>query len=162
MGKTWSGVGEKVIHRSTANRGSISAISSISNDGRLVFNLFDQGKRFKSDDIINFLKQMLDHHPRRHLVVIMDRAPCHTSKRTYNFINSQKRLHVFLLPSRSPELNPDEQVWSHLKNHELKSHQEKDLKGLKKLARKKLRKLSREPRKLMGIFKHCDNANLFY
>ena len=49
-----------------------------------------------------------------------------------------------LIPPKSPEYNPDEQVWSHLKYHELKSHQVDNTKDLKKLTRKKLRKLSKD------------------
>lgn len=122
MGKTWAPIGKKVYHKVTSNRGSISAISALSNDGRLIFNLFDNGKRFNSDDIINFLQKMLAYHPRRHLVVVMDQARCHTSKKVKNFVEKSKRLHIFYLPPRSPEFNPDEQVWGHLKNHDLKSH----------------------------------------
>jgi len=161
MGKSWGPVGEKIVHKVTGNRGSISAISAISNDGRLVFNLFNGGKRFKSADIINFLRQMLAHHRNRHLVVVLDRAPCHRSKMVQEFIKLQTRLHVFYLPARSPELNPDEQVWAHLKNHEIKSHQETNLKGLKKLTRKKLNRLAKDSDKIHGIFKRCDNAYLY-
>ena len=162
MGKSWGPIGEKIIHKVTGNRGSISAISAISNDGRLIFNVYDGGKRFNSDDIIKFLNDMLDHHPRRHLAVVMDRATCHFSKKTKAFIESKKRLHVYYLPARSPQLNPDEQVWAHLKNHELKSHQETNLKGLKELTKKKLKKLSKNSDKIRGIFKRCDNSNLYF
>jgi len=86
----------------------------------------------------------------------MDQAPCHKSKKVKSFVQSQRRLHVFYLPPRSPEYNPDEQVWAHLKNHDLKSHRETSLKGLKSLARKKLNKLSKDPKKLKGIFKRCE------
>ena len=44
-------------------------------------------------------------------------------KKTVSFINEQNRLHVFYLPSYSPDWNPDEQVWNHLKHQELKGHQ---------------------------------------
>ncbi len=161
MGKSWGGIGEKVIHKVTGNKGSVSAISAISKDGRLIFNVFDKGKRFNSDDIIRFLKRMLKYHEKRHLVVVMDRATCHTSKKTKTFIKTQKRLHVFYLPPRSPELNPDEQVWAHLKNHELKSHQETTTNGLKLLTKKKLQALSRNQSKVRGIFKRCDNSNIY-
>lgn len=161
MGKSWGLIGEKILHKATGNRGSVSAVSAISSDGRLIFNLFDKEKRLKSQDIINFLSQMLKHHPRRHLVVIMDQASCHKSKMTQEYIDNQKRLHVFYLPPRSPELNPDEQVWAHLKNHDLKSHQETNEKGLKKLTRKKLRCLAKNSKKIKGIFKRCDNAHLY-
>lgn len=161
MGKSWGPIGEKITHKITSHRGSVAAISAISNDGRLIFNLFDHGKRFNSDDIINFLQKMLDHHKRRHLVVVMDQAPCHKSKKVKAFVESQKRLHVFYLPPRSPEFNPDEQVWGYLKHHQLKSHKETSTKDLKKLARKKLRSLSKDKSKLIGIFKRCDNHFLY-
>jgi len=98
MGKSWGPVGEKITHKATGNRGSIAAISAITSEGRLIFNLFDGGKRFNSDDIIAFLKMMLTHHPRRHLAVVMDQAPCHKSKKVKSFVQSQRRLHVFYLP----------------------------------------------------------------
>ena len=177
MGKSWGDIGEDIEHEATGNRGSVAAISAISNDGKLVFNLFDKGKRFSSDDIIEFLNQMLEQHPRRHLVVVMDRASCHTSKKTLGYMDlkmnsksgritrnkekKNKRLHVFFLPARSPKLNPDEQVWYYLKNHELKSHQETSTKGLLSLASHKLTALSKNPEKVMKIFKLCKNHSIY-
>ena len=161
MGKSWGDIGKKIAHKVTGNKGSLSAMSAISGDGRLLFRLFEGGKRFRSDDIIGFLDQMLEHHKRRHLVVVMDKATCHTSKKTQSFIGGKKRLHVFFLPPRSPELNPDEQVWGYLKNHGLKSHRESTVGGLKKLASKKLKTLSNNPKKVQGIFKLCRNSNLY-
>jgi len=40
----------------------------------------------------------------------MDQATTHVSKMTSEFIKNKKRLHVFYLPSRSPEMNPDEKI----------------------------------------------------
>lgn len=161
MGTTWAPKGKKAYSYVTGNRGSISVISAISSDGRLIFRSFNGNKRFNSDDIIDFFKAMLARHPRRHLVVVMDQATCHKSNKTKDFIKSQRRLHVYWLPSKSPEFNPDEQVWNHLKNVELKSHQETTIKGLKRLVNKKLTGLSKSETKLMGIFKRCEIAPLY-
>ena len=177
MGKSWGDIGEDIEHQATGNKGSIAAISAISNDGKLFFNLFDKGKRFNSDDIIEFLEEMLKQHPRRHLVVVMDRASCHTSKKTLEYMDlkmhipsgrvtrnkkkKNKRLHIFFLPPRSPKLNPDEQVWHYLKNHQLKSHQETSTKGLLSLANDKLTALSKNPEKVMKVFKLCKNHGVY-
>lgn len=162
MGKSWGPIGKKIVHKVTGNKGSISAISAISNDGRLLFNLFDNGKRFNANDIISFLTRMLDHHPRRHLVVVMDRATCHKANSVMvDLQDQQKRLHLFLLPPKSPELNPDEQVWAQLKNHELKSHMKRTVKDLKALTNKKLRNISRSPQKIEKIFKGCKKSFLY-
>jgi transposase len=123
LGKTWAPCGKTPKATVTGTRGSVSAMSAISGQGLLVFRLYD--KRIASHEVIEFLSQMLRHHRRRHLVVVMDRATPHTSQTTQRFIDSQSRLHVFYLPPYSPDWNPDEKVWNHLKTQELKSHQAK-------------------------------------
>lgn len=110
VAKTWGPIGVKVLKKVTGNRGSVSAISAISSDGRLIFNVHDNNKRYGAKDIVHFLSEMLTHHSRRHLVVIMDQAPVHRAKLVKRFVEKSKRLHVFHLPPRSPEFNPDEKV----------------------------------------------------
>lgn len=150
VGKTWARVGITPVQRATGNRGSVAAMSAVSSSGHLVFKL--ETGRIKSKEVIGFLEQMLAHHPRRHLVVVMDRAGPHTSKMVKNHVLTRKRLHVFYLPPRSPEFNPDEKVWNHLKNQELKAHMERDIKGLKRLTNKKLKKMSLDEKLLKWIF----------
>jgi len=120
LGKTWAPCGKTPKATVTGTRGCVSAISAISGQGLLVFRLYD--KRIASNEVIEFFSQMLQHHCRRHFVVVMDQATPHTSKMTREFIESQKRLHVFYLPPYSPDWNPDEKVWKHLKTQELKKH----------------------------------------
>ena len=153
LGKTWSPCGQTPKARVTGLRGSVSAMSAISDRGSLVFRLYE--KRIASAEMIEFLRQMLFHHPRRHLVVVMDQATPHTSKMTRKFIENQKRLHVFYLPPYSPDWNPDEKVWNHLKCQELKSHQAKSKEELKKLTKNKLQAMSKNPSLLRGIYFRC-------
>jgi hypothetical protein len=96
LAKTWAPCGKTPKQKVTANRGGVSAQSAISKGGQLLFRLHD--KRIASQEVIDFLSQMLIHHRRRHLVVVMDNAPPHTSQKTMAFIDSQPRLHVFNLP----------------------------------------------------------------
>lgn len=161
VAKTWGPRGTTIKMKVTGNRGSVSAISAISNDGRLLFNVHDGQKRYCAKDIVHFLSGMLKHHLNRHMVVVMDQAPCHRAKLVTNFIEKSKRLHAFYLPPRSPEFNPDEKVWDHLKNQELKSHQATSTKSLKIVAKKKLRKISRNKRVVRGIFKRSEGASFF-
>ena len=150
LAKTWAPCGKTPKQTVTGQRGSVSAMSAITNRGRLLFRLHE--KRIASAEVIDFLAQMLRHHKRRHLVVVMDQAPPHTSKKTDAFINRQHRLHVFHLPKYSPDWNPDEKVWNHLKNQELKGHQARTKAQLKQLAHEKLKRLSKDPHLLRGIF----------
>ena len=59
MGTSWSPKREKISLKVTGKRGSVAAVSAISNDGRLLFSLHDSGKRFNSDDITDFLDMRL-------------------------------------------------------------------------------------------------------
>jgi len=159
LGKTWSPRGQTPKAKVTGKRAGVAATSAISRNGHLLFRLVD--KRIASQEVIDFLDQMLRHHPRRHLVVVMDQAPPHTSNKTQSWVEQQHRLHVFYLPKYSPDWNPDEKVWNHLKHRELASHQAKTKDELKHLARRKLQSMAKRPRLLRGLFFRCCVAELF-
>ena len=159
LGKTWGPVGVKTLQTSTGNKTSLSAMSAISHNGQLLFTLHE--KKITSCEVIHFLKQLLLFHCNRHIVVVMDRAASDTSRATQQFISSQKRLHVFYLPARSPEWNPDEKVWNHLKHVELKSHQARNKKELKTITRKHLRRMSKKPKLLRALFRRCEVSEFF-
>jgi len=159
LGKTWSLRGVTPKAKVTGQRGGVAAMSAIARRGYLLFRLYD--KRIASAEVMEFLGQMLRHHPRRHLVVVMDQAPPHVSKATTAFIESQARLHVFYLPKYSPDWNPDEKVWNHLKHHELKAHGAKTKEDLKVLTTQKLTSMSRDPQLVQGLYFRCCVADFF-
>lgn len=158
LGKTWAPCGKTPKQQVTGNRGGVSAMSAVTRSGQLIFQLHD--KRITSEEVIEFLGQMLKHHLRRHLVVVMDQAPPHTSMRTLAFIASQPRLHVFNLPTYSPDWNPDEQIWNHLKYQELKGHQARTKAELADLTTRKLTEMSTDKELLQGIFFRCCMADV--
>jgi transposase len=158
LGKTWAPCGKTPKQIETGKRGGVSAMSAITSGGQLIFRLHD--KRIASAEVIEFLGQMLRHHPRRHLVVVMDQAPPHVSKATRAYIESQPRLHVFHLPKYSPDWNPDEKVWNHLKHQELKGHQAKTKEELAVLTNQKLIAMSNKVELLQGIFFRCCMAEV--
>jgi transposase len=82
-------------------------------------------------------------------------------RQTKAYIESQARLHVFYLPSYSPDWNPDEKVWNHLKHHELKSHQAKTKDELKHLTRRKLQSMAKRPELLQGLYFRCCVSDFF-
>lgn len=159
LGKTWAPCGRTPKIKVTGKRGGVAALSAISKAGHLVFRLHE--KRIASDEVIDFLGQMLMYHRHRHLVVVMDQASPHVSKKTLEYIEGQRRLHVFYLPKYSPDWNPDEKVWNHLKHQELKGHQAKTKAELRMLAKRKLESMSRDPGLIRGLFFRCCVANLF-
>jgi len=160
LAKTWAPCGRTPKQTVTGKRGGVAAMSAITGGGQLIFRLHE--KRIASPEVIDFLSQMLRHHPRRHLVVVMDSAPPHVSKATMAFIETQRRLHVFNLPKYSPDWNPDEKVWNHLKHQELKGHQAKTKAELSQLALEKLTTMAHNPELLRGIFFRCCAAELLH
>lgn len=158
LAKTWAPRGQTPKQTVTGKRGGVAAMSAITSRGQLIFRLHE--KRIASPEVIDFLSQMLRHHRRRHLVVVMDQAPPHVSKVTKAYIESQPRLHVFHLPTYSPDWNPDEKVWNHLKHQELKGHQAKTKSELSQLTQEKLTAMSRDPELLRGIFFRCCVADI--
>jgi transposase len=159
LGKTWAPRGRTPKLRVTGKRGGVAAMSAISKPGHLLFRLHD--KRIASGEVIDFLKQMLQHHPRRHLAVVMDQASPHVSRRTTSYIAQQRRLHVFYLPKYSPDWNPDEKVWNYLKHHELKGHQAKTKAELHVLTQQKLKSMAKDTSLIRGLFFRCCVASLF-
>jgi transposase len=159
LGKTWAFRGQTPHLRVTGKRGGVTAMSALSGQGRLVFRLFQE--RIASRHVIDFLGQMLRHHARRHLVVVMDQAPPHVSKATRAYVDRQERLHVYYLPKYSPDWNPDEKVWNHLKHHELKGHKAKTKEELHALTQTRLEAMSQNPDLLKGLFFRCCVADFF-
>lgn len=159
LGKPWAFRGQTPRVRVTGKRGGVTAMSALSGQGRLVFRLFNQ--RIASEQVMQFLGQMLKHHSKRHLVVVMDQAPPHVSRKTHNYITSQPRLHVHYLPKYSPDWNPDEKVWNHLKHHELKGHRAKTKEELQSLTQTKLETMSKNPTLLKGLYFRCCVADFF-
>ena len=159
LGKTWAPCGETPKAKVTGKRGGVAAMSAISRRGHLLFRLHE--KRIASAEVIDFLRQMLKYHTKRHLVVVMDQAPPHVSKKTKAYTSSQPRLHVFHLPSYSPDWNPDEKVWNHLKHHELKSHHAKTKDELKTLTHRKLKSMANNRSLLRGLYFRCCVADFF-
>ena len=132
LGKTWAlrGVTPKV--KVSGARGGVAAMSAIASRGHLLFRLYE--KRIASAEVIAFLAQMLRHHRRRHLVVVMDQAP---------------------------DWNPDEKVWNYLKHHELKAHCAKDTDELRLLTNQKLLAMSNNRQLIRGLFFRCCVADFF-
>lgn len=66
---------------------------------------------------MQFLKRLV-HNASRPIFLIVDGHPVHKSRAVHAYVASTKgKLRLFYLPPYSPELNPDEQVWNHVKHY---------------------------------------------
>ena len=113
-------------------------------------------ERVNATVFIDFLKELLAEYPKRKIFVIADQASPHIAKSVKAFVAGQKRLELFYLPTYSPDFNPDEGVWSHLKSQELKAHQATNKEELIKKTHEALKRMAKRPVLIRSFFKRCN------
>lgn len=113
-GRTWGKKGETPIVQATGARHGLSLISAITSKGKMRFMLKEKGG-VNAEVFIEFLKRLLIGATRT-IFLIVDRGPAHRAKMTKAFVETLGgKLKLFFLPPYSPDRNPDELVWKHLK-----------------------------------------------
>ena len=116
-GTTWSPKGKTPIVSSTGARFGLNVVSAVSPQGN--FRFMCVKGRVNAGVFIDFLKRIIQSTDRK-VFLIVDGHPTHKAKKVKKFVESvSDRLELFFLPPYSPELNPDEFVWSDLKNNSL-------------------------------------------
>ena len=151
LGKTWAKKGETPKIRVTGNRGSICLSSAISPAGRMVFRI--EKSTVTSKTFVDFLKQIMKNHQWRKIIVVTDNYPAHDSNYVRNFIEQNKKIiAIYYLPTYSPDLNPDEDVWKYLKNVKLKAHQARNKKEFKPLVLSKMQSIQKRPHLIKSFF----------
>ncbi|MCY0932595.1 transposase [Streptomyces sp. H27-H1] len=80
------------------------------------------------------------HLVRAPIVLVWDRLNTHVSHKMRELVAQRKWLTVFLLPAYSPDLNPVEWVWAHVK-HSLANLAVMALERLEALVRNRLKRL---------------------
>jgi transposase len=115
VGKTWGKIGKTPIVKRTGRRYGLNLVSAISPRGELRF-MFTKGT-FGAKEFVEFLKRLIATSDRK-VFVIADGHPAHKSKLVKLFLEeNDDDIRLFFLPPYSPELNPDELVWSALKGN---------------------------------------------
>jgi transposase len=149
-GKTWAIRGKTPVVSTTGARFGCNMVSAISPRGVLRFMLI-KGK-VAADVFVTFLKRLIHNWPRS-IFLIVDCHPVHKSVAVSKFVASTEgRLHLFYLPPYSPELNPDEQVWNHLKNHGVGKQPITGPDQLKRLTYSHLKKIQKLPSLVRSFF----------
>jgi transposase len=108
--KTWGekGVRPRISH--TGRRFTKGVISALTPSGTIRFMQYDGG--MNQDLFILFLKRLLA-STTKPVSLIVDGLPAHKGKRVKDFVSSvSTQLTLYFLPGYSPDLNPDELVWS--------------------------------------------------
>jgi transposase len=143
--RTRAPVGETPALLETLTRDHLSVMAGVTPEGKLFTQT--QEAAFNGSRVVHFLQHLLRQIEGK-LLVLWDGAPIHKCKEVKAFLSegAAKRLHLEMFPGYSPDLNPQEGVWSYLKRVELKN-----------LCCHDLSELKRELKKAIGRLRHKVN-----
>jgi transposase len=150
-GRTWGKKGETPVVATTGARHAMSLISAITSKGRMRFMIKEKGG-VNADVFIEFLKRLLVGETRT-IFLIVDRGPAHRAKKTKAFVETLgSKLKLFFLPPYSPDRNPDELVWKHLKADTVGRMVVTDKVDFKSKVVSSMRSLQKRPEKICSFF----------
>jgi transposase len=151
LAKTIGKKGVTPIVKRTSARFKVNMLSAVSMRGETRFMVTE--KSVNTDVFIEFLAKLIK-GATNPIFLILDNHPIHKSAKVAEFVAKQQgRLKIFYLPPYSPELNPDEQVWNHVKNHSLSRELIDNLKDLKYKVYSSLFRLQKMQDKVCSFFK---------
>lgn len=151
-GTTWAERGKTPTIKTSGARFRLNMISAVNARGTLRFMITEEN--LTAEVFIEFLKGLL-HDEERPVFLIVDQHAVHKSKKVRQYVaDSNGRLRIFYLPPYSPELNPDEQVWNHVKRHGIGRMIITGLSGLKEMVIARFRLLQQTPEIVRGFFRH--------
>jgi transposase len=101
---------------------------------------------------IEFLKRLIA-DAKRTIFLIVDRGPAHRAKKTKAFVETLGgKLRLFFLPPYSPDRNPDELVWKHLKADKVGRMAVSGKEDFKRKVRLSMRQLQNDPKKILSFY----------
>jgi transposase len=149
--RSYAPAGKTPAIRLPAKREKISMISTVTNQGKVRFMVYEDAMNAKT--LIRFMTRLIKDADRK-VFLILDNLRTHHSKPVREWLEKHReKIEVFYLPSYSPELNPDEYLNRDLK---LNVHRGKPARTKTQLKRKTighLRKLQKLPKRIMKYFK---------
>jgi transposase len=150
-GRTWGKKGETPVVLSTGARYRVSLISAVTSRGHMRFMIKKKGG-VNADVFIAFLRRLMIGSKNR-IFLIVDRGPAHIAKKTKAFIASLGgQLRLFYLPPYSPDTNPDELVWKHLKADTVGRTSITSFDDFNEKVRSSMLALQRSPAKIRAFF----------
>ena len=158
-GRTWAPKGQTPVVKATGARFGFNMLSAVNALGHFRFMTLDG--RVTAHVFRAFLKRLITGMDRK-IFLIVDGHPTHKAKLVRKFVEeNSERIELFILPPYSPELNPDELAWAHVKTKVARATaQTKN--ALKAAVERAMRQLQKWPHIVTGFFQApaCAYASL--
>ena len=157
-GTTWAPVGQTPVVEVTGRRFSFNMISAVSPRGEFRFMIHEGS--VTATTFKDFLTRLMV-GASKPILLIVDGHPIHKSKLVKDYVASLNgQLTLFYLPPYAPQLNPDEQVWAHVKR-QVSRQLVQSLDDMKSLALGALRRIQKLPDLVKSFFRQpeCQYAS---
>lgn len=140
LGRTYGLKGHTPVVTTSGQRQSLNVISAVNARGE--FWAVTYTGKLNAESFVVFLQNFMSSQSGK-LFLVVDGHPAHKANAVKSYIQSLKgRLELHFLPPYAPDLNPDEFVWSYMKNNgvskkplkkneSLQSRIDQDLNGIK-------------------------------
>ena len=148
-GTSWAPKGRTPLVKSTGARFGLNMISAVNALGHFRFMTVEG--RMTATVFRDFLKRLITGMDRK-VFLIVDGHPTHKAKLVKRFVeDNAEHLELFFLPPYSPELNPDEFAWAHVKKH-IGRTTARTKAELKAVVHRAMRRLQKMPTVVAGFF----------
>ena len=140
LGRTYGLKGHTPVITTSGQRQSLNVISAVNARGE--FWAVTYTGKLNAESFVVFLQNFMSSQSGK-IFLVVDGHPAHKANAVKSYIQSLKgRLELHFLPPYAPDLNPDEFVWSYMKNNgvskkplkkneSLQSRIDQDLNGIK-------------------------------
>ncbi len=145
----WVLQGSKELVDTLGNHAKVNVLGAFCHAIGKTFHM--KSKKINSDVFMRFINHLIACNPGKHLVLVLDNAPWHKSKRTTAFLEKLKGIvDVLWLPAYSPDMNPIEHLWRLMKSL-LSNHFFPTLEEMKNTLTDFFRSLSNGSRRIMSL-----------
>jgi transposase len=152
LGRTWAPRGKRpVVRRVTRERRVLSTAIGLTLSGKIYKRHFDGS--IDSDAVIETL-QHVGRHLRGRWILVWDRSPTHTSKKTTAYLAEHSEIDVEWLPPYAPEINPEEYCHGNVKQN-IKNALPSDKREMRRMVDRGFARLRRRPDLILGFFHHA-------
>lgn len=149
LGRTYGLKGKTPVVRTSGQRQSLNVISAVNARGE--FWAVTYTGKLDAEAFVAFLENFM-HGRRGKVCLVVDGHPAHKANVVKAYVRKlQGQLELHFLPPYAPDLNPDEFVWSHMKNNGVSKKPLKQNESLRKRIEQDLSAL-KENRALVRSF----------
>jgi transposase len=115
LGRTYGLKGKTPVVTTSGQRQRLNVISAVNARGE--FWAVTYTGKLNAESFVAFLQNFMDSQTGK-IFLVVDGHPAHKANAVKRYIQSLKgRLELHFLPPYAPDLNPDEFVWSYMKNN---------------------------------------------